>query len=112
MPATICVAVVVPLKTNVTFPHTNQFPAVRDSLVQLAAELLVKETAVFRLVGFSPMLPAAGLSFVVVPLMPIVEVGEIRPVALIVVAATGSVSCYHSRALEAKPSLSRATGSH
>ena len=72
-------------------PVTAQLPAVKLTEVIFVGVPVVRfPVVVGPAEGCSPILPAAGLSLVVVPLMPIVLVGVINPVALIVVAATGS----------------------
>jgi hypothetical protein len=77
--------VVVPAGMKVKEALTSQSPAVREILVTLRGVAVVMLTPVPVAVTCSPTLPAAGLSFVTVPLMPMVEVGDIRPLAPIVV---------------------------
>jgi hypothetical protein len=69
---------------NSTFPLTSQSPAVSTMLVILAVVPLVRETPVPVAVRNSPILPAFALSAAVVPLIPTVLDGEIRPDAAIV----------------------------
>lgn len=81
---------VVPAGKKLTCPHTSQSPAVREIEVTLAAVAVVRETAeplATEAVRTSPTLPAFALSAAVVPLMPLVVEGVIRPVALRVVKA-------------------------
>src|SRR5207248_8791110 len=70
---------------KLTLPSTSQSPAVRLILVTLAAVAVVRLTALplaTRLETNSPILPAAALSFVVVPMMPPVTVKLAAPDAL------------------------------
>lgn len=63
--------------TKTPTPLTSQSPAVRETdamFVPVEEEMLVSPVLA---VAYSPTLPAAVLSFVAVPLMPIVDVGEI-----------------------------------
>ena len=72
--------VVVPAWSKQMFPRTSQSPAVRLMLVTLAAVPVVSDTALATstvLSISSPTLPAAALSFVVVPMIPDVEEKEI-----------------------------------
>lgn len=107
-PHLICVAVPVPTVTNP--PHTNQFPAVKLTLVILLVTVVVKDTEppATELSMSSATLPALAESLVVLPIIPDVElkvidvadaapsVGEINtgldakvkfPVPVLVVAA-------------------------
>ena len=82
--------VVLLVPENVMLPQTSKSPAVKLTLVILiGVEFETEIPYATDEVRYTPMLPAAGLSFVAVPLMPTVDVGEIRPVALIVVNAAG-----------------------
>jgi hypothetical protein len=62
-------------------PVTSQSPAVNVRLAQFAAVPLVMLVFTVCAFTYSPKLPAAGLSFVAVPLMPTVAAGVMRPVA-------------------------------
>ncbi len=66
------------------FPRQSQSPAVSETDVMFAGVLLVSAMALPRTIfdeTYSPTLPALALSAAVVPLMPLVVDGVMRPVA-------------------------------
>jgi hypothetical protein len=69
-------------------PETSQSPAVKLMETILEVEPEVRDTALDVAVIYSPILPAWVLSAAIVPTIPIVLVGVIRPDAPIVVACT------------------------
>lgn len=74
-------------------PVTVHWPAVKGSDVMLVATPVVRFPVVVGPAdGFSPMLPAAGLSFVVEPLIPSELAGVIRPLAVMAAVAVVPVS--------------------
>lgn len=74
-------------------PVITQSPVVSDSDVMLAATPVVRFPVVVGPAdGFSPMLPAAGLSFVVEPLIPTELAGVMRPLAVMAAAVVVPVS--------------------
>ncbi|AOK40854.1 hypothetical protein [Burkholderia vietnamiensis] len=93
MPHCCTVKLAPPEGDHAHVPVRTQSPAVNDSDVMLAAIPVVRFPVVVGPAdGFSPMLPAAGLSFVVVPLMPTALAGVIRPLAVTAAAVVVRVS--------------------
>ncbi|KAK44836.1 hypothetical protein BG58_22790 [Caballeronia jiangsuensis] len=88
MPTSAKVIEVAAAALNVPVHCTSQSPAVNGRLAIFAEVDVVSDVPIVAPgVGYSPTLPVFALSFVVVPLMPFVEEGVIRPVAESVVNA-------------------------